>query len=338
MNLILENARTTWRKTVEKYQDPNLGRSLFQVANSLIPYFIIWGIMILSSRISFWLTLIIAIPAAGFMVRIFIIFHDCGHGSFFKSHRANDILGIITGIITFTPYYQWRRDHAIHHASAGNLDKRGVGDVLTITVDEYLALPWWKKIGYRILRWPPFMFSIGSMFVFLVAHRFWHKSANSREKNSVILTNLSLILILTIAHFTIGIKTYLLVQLPILFFGTSVGVWLFYVQHNFDGVYWERKENWDYVDAALRGSSYYKLPKILQWFTGNIGFHHIHHLSPRIPNYNLEACHYENPIFHQVAPITLRASLKSLGYRLWDEKNHRLISFRFLRKLKTEPS
>jgi omega-6 fatty acid desaturase (delta-12 desaturase) len=330
---LVGNTVTTWRKIVKNYQHPELGRSLFQVANTLIPYIILWALMVWSLGISYWLTLLLAIPAGGFMVRTFIIFHDCCHGSFFQSQRANDILGIVTGIITFTPYYHWRRNHAVHHATAGDLDRRGTGDVLTITVDEYLALSWWKKTGYRIMRWPLFMFTIGPLFIFLIGHRVWGRGTGSRERASVIWTNLALVAIIALASLTIGLKSYVLVQLPILLIGGSVGVWLFYIQHNFEGVYWERHSNWSFLDAALRGSSYYKLPKLFQWFTGNIGFHHIHHLSPRIPNYKLEKCHRENPLFQKVNPITIWASLRSLNYRLWDEKNRRLVSFGEIKKL-----
>lgn len=324
----------SWRKIVSKYQEPDLGRSLFQIANTLIPYVVLWTLMSLSLRVSYWLTLFLAIPAAGFMVRAFIIFHDCGHGSFFKSQKANDLVGIITGIITFTPYYHWRRDHAKHHATAGDLDRRGVGDVKTVTVQEYLAMPWWKRLGYRLMRWPPLMLTIGALFVFLVAHRFWHLDAGKRERNSVIWTNLALVGIVVLMSLTVGFKAYVMVQLPILAVGFAAGVWLFYVQHNFEGVYWARHEEWDFVRTALEGSSYYKLPRLLKWFTGNIGFHHIHHLSPRIPNYRLQKCQEENQIFQAVKPITLISSLKSLGYRLWDEENRRLVGFDYLKGVK----
>jgi omega-6 fatty acid desaturase (delta-12 desaturase) len=327
VQMVAGNAQNAWKKIVKDYQKPELRRSLFQVGNTLVPYFLLWGLMLWSLNVSYLLTLIIAILAAGFMVRSFIIFHDCGHGSFFESQRANDVLGFITGLISFTPYYHWRRNHAVHHATAGDLDRRGTGDVLTITVAEYLGLPWWKRLGYRIMRWPPFLFTIGALFVFIFGHRVWGPGTGKRERESVIFTNLALIGIFTLAHFTIGLKAYILVQLPILFFGCAVGVWLFYIQHNFEGVYWERHDKWSFVDAAMKGSSFYKLPKVLQWFTGNIGFHHIHHLSPRIPNYNLEKCHNDNLLFQNVRPLTILSSMKSLKFRLWDEKNRKLIGF-----------
>ena len=317
-----------WREAVARYQNPDLKRSLWELTNSVLPFLGMWYLMYRSLEVSYWLTLALAFPAAGFMTRVFIIFHDCGHGSFFKSQRANDWVGTLTGILTLTPYYHWRHNHAIHHASAGNLDRRGVGDVKTLTLEEYQAMPPLKRLGYRIFRNPLLMFTVGAWIVFIVAHRFYGSKAGKRERFSVHLTNLALLNIILLLSLLIGFKNFLLVEFPILAIATGVGVWLFYVQHNFETTYWERQENWDFASAGLKGSSFYKLPKILQWFSGNIGFHHIHHLNPRIPNYNLPKCHRENAIFHQVKPLTLGGSLKSLGYRVWDEKNHRLVGFK----------
>lgn len=317
-----------WREAVAPYQHPNLKRSLWQLANSVIPFLALWYLMYRSLEISYWLTLALAIPTAGFMVRVFIIFHDCGHGSFFKSQRLNDWVGTLTGFLNLTPYYHWRHNHAIHHASAGNLDKRGVGDVMTLTVEEYRALPLYKRLGYRIFRNPLLMFTVGAWIVFIIAHRFYDRKAGKRERFSVHLTNLVLLNLVLLLSLLIGFKNFLLVEFPILAIATGVGVWLFYVQHNFETTYWERQANWDFVSASLKGSSFYKLPRVLQWFSGNIGFHHIHHLNPRIPNYNLPRCHRENAIFQQVKPLTLRGSLKSLGYRLWDEQNRRMVGFK----------
>jgi omega-6 fatty acid desaturase (delta-12 desaturase) len=323
----MNSSPQTWQETVARYMTPDLRQSWWQVINTLVPYFALWALMIYSVRVSYWLTLLLAIPAAGFLVRTFIIFHDCGHGSFFKSQRANNILGIITGIITFTPYYRWRHHHAIHHATAGDLDRRGVGDVYTMTVEEYRALPPQRKFVYQFFRHPLLMFTIGSTAIFLIAHRFAYKATGKRERYSVYWTNLALLGIFVLAALTIGWKTYLLIQLPILILGTTVGVWLFYVQHQFEDVYWERHEKWSFESAALEGSSFYKLPKLLQWITGNIGFHHIHHLCPRIPNYNLEKCHKDNPIFQAVEPLTLLASLRSLSLRLWNEDKRVMVGF-----------
>jgi omega-6 fatty acid desaturase (delta-12 desaturase) len=321
----------SWKKIVAQYQQPDVRRSIWQIVNSLVPFIALWGLMAYTLRISYWLTLLLAIPAAGFMIRLFIIFHDCGHGSFFKSQAANDAVGILTGILTFTPYYQWRHHHAIHHATAGDLDRRGVGDVKTITVQEYLALPWWKKAGYRIMRNPLIMLTIGALLVFLVAHRFPGRAGGTREHWSAIWTDLALAGIVAALSALIGFWNFWLVQLPILAVASSLGVWLFYVQHNFEGSWWVRHEQWDYARAGLQGSSFYKLPRLLQWFTGNIGFHHIHHLSPKIPNYRLEECHRDNPLF-QVSPLTIRTSLKSLTLRFWDEQEQRMVGIEALKR------
>lgn len=326
--------KTTWQQAVKKYQGASVQHSLWQVFNTLIPYFILWYLMYRSLEISYWLTLALTIPAVGFYTRTFIIFHDCGHGSFFRSKKANTIIGYLTGVITFTPYHQWRHDHAIHHATAGDLDRRGTGDVLTLTVDEYLELPFWKRLGYRLYRNPFVLLLLGPPLMFTIGYRFSHPTAGRRERASVYWTNLALLAIVVGLSWAIGIKAYLMVQLPIIIIASSVGVWLFYVQHNFEGAYWVRHDEWDYAKAGLRGSSYYKLPKILQWFTGNIGFHHIHHLSPRIPNYYLERCQKENSIFQQVKPLTFISSLKSMNLRLWDEQGRRLVGYRHLKIVK----
>ncbi len=320
-----------WQAIVAKYSTPDLWRSIWQVVNSVGPFLIMWYIMYLSLSVSYWLTLLLAFPTAGFMVRIFIIFHDCGHGSFFKSQKANDILGTFVGILIVTPYYNWRYEHAIHHASAGDLDRRGVGDVVTLTVAEYMALPWHKKIAYRIVRNPYILFTVGAFLVFAVSHRFWSKLGGPRERASVIWTNLTLLSVGVVLSLLIGWQAFLLVEVPALFLASSVGVWLFYVQHNFDGTYWQRHDQWEYFKAGMEGSSFYKLPGILQWFTGNIGFHHIHHLSPKIPNYKLEQAFKENKLF-QIKPVTIWISFKSLTYRLWDEEKKKLVGFNAVRQ------
>lgn len=323
--------QTSWRKTLARYQSPELNRSLWQLVNSIVPFLLLWYLMVRSLSTGYWLTLLLAIPAAGFLIRIFIIFHDCGHGSFFKSKKANQMVGIFTGILTLTPYEEWTHNHAVHHATAGNLDRRGTGDVLTLTVQEYLGLPWWKKAGYRLMRNPLFMFTVGAVTVFVIGHRFPKKGSGKRERRSVLWTNLALAAIFVSLVAFIGWKAVILVQAPILLIGNSIGVWMFYVQHNFEGTYWERQENWDFLSAGMRGSSFYQLPAILQWFTGNIGFHHIHHLSPRIPNYKLQSCYEENAIF-QVKPLTILTSLKSLRLRLWDEERKQLVGYQILKR------
>jgi len=284
-----------------------------------------------SLKISYWITLALAFPAAGLAARIFIIFHDCGHGSFLKSKKANRLVGIITGILLFTPYDNWRHNHAIHHATAGNLDRRDVGDVWTLTVDEFINASRLKQLAYRIFRHPLVLFGIGAHLQFLILQRLTHAATGKRERQSVYLTNLALLIIVIVMSLTIGLKEYLLIQLPIIMIAATAGVWLFYVQHQFEDVYWERHENWDYEQASLEGSSFYKLPKLLQWFSGNIGFHHIHHLSPRVPNYYLEKCYQEIPFFQKAKTLTILTSLKSLRLRLWDEQQRKLVGFNALK-------
>ena len=322
------SSSTWWRPIVEHYEQPQLSISCRQIANSVGPYLGIWLLMILSVEVSYLLTLLLAVLAAGFWVRIFIISHDCGHGSFFKSRRANHFWGVITGVLTLMPYLFWRREHARHHGSSGNLDRRGVGDIWTMTVEEYLASSWWRRAQYRIYRNPFLMFGVGAWILFAFRYRVTQGAGNLQEKRSVYWTNFGLAAIAAMMIAWIGVKQYLMIMLPLMAIGSSVGVWLFYVQHQFEGVYWERDEEWDYLKQAMEGSSFYKLPKILQWFTGNIGFHHIHHLSHRIPNYNLERCHKDNEIFRTVNEVTLLSSMKSLAFRLWDENQRKLVGFK----------
>jgi omega-6 fatty acid desaturase (delta-12 desaturase) len=321
---------------VAKYQNPSVQRSLWQVANTLLPYFVLLYLMYLSLSYSYWLTLLLAIPAGGLMTRIFIIFHDCGHGSFFKVQRANNILGTICGLLVFTPYYQWRFEHAIHHATSGDLDRRGTGDIVTLTVAEYLQLSRWGRFKYRLYRSPIVLLGFGPWFTFLISQRFTNPISKKRERFSVYFTNVFILAVLSVAAMTIGVQAYLMIQLPVAFVGGLGGIWMFYIQHQFEGTYWERHEEWDYATAAIRGSSYFKLPKVLQWFTGNIGFHHIHHLSSRIPNYALQRCMEENPEFQDVTTITLWSSFKSLRLNLWDEEQRQLVSFSHLKTLQRQ--
>jgi omega-6 fatty acid desaturase (delta-12 desaturase) len=331
MTIPPDTLKTSWPRMVAPYAEPDLHRSLWQVANTLIPYALLWAAMLWSVHISYWLTLALAVVAAGFMMRIFIIFHDCCHGSFFKSWRANETLGAILGVLTITPYFHWRHDHAVHHATAGNLDRRGVGDVTTWTVEEYRAAPRLRRIGYRILRNPLFLFTVGSTFMFAVIHRLPLGNPGKREFRNIWFTNLAMLGIVVVLGLIAGFKAVFLVALPVIVFASSAGVWLFYVQHNFVGAYWERKDKWSFLQAGLAGSSFYQLPAVLSWFSGNIGYHHIHHLSPKIPNYRLPECHAANPDF-QVDPLTIPESLKSLHIRLLDEANKQMVSFDALRQ------
>jgi len=325
-----------WKEVVLKYQKPSVWVAWWQITNTIIPFGALWYLMSLCLPVSWWLVVPLAVLAGAFLVRVFIIFHDCGHGSYFKSRRANDAVGFLTGVLTFTPYYHWRWEHAIHHSSSGDLDKRGTGDVWTMTVQEYLESSRWKKFAYQLSRNPFILFVIAPLFLFLIRQRFPSPKASERERHSVWAMNAAILGMALGLSWLVGLKAYLLIQLIILMVAGGAGVWMFYVQHQFEDVYWERGEDWSYVSAALEGSSFYKLPRILQWFSGNIGFHHIHHLSPRIPNYNLEKCHQADPLFQQVKPITLFSSFKSATYRLWDEENKKLVGYRHLRELRKQ--
>lgn len=321
---------TIWRKILTKYQQPQNGKALWQMINSIIPYFLILYLMYRVQDISYWFLLPLAIFGAGFLTRIFIICHDCGHNNFFKSKKANNIVGWFTGLMTFTPFNQWRHDHAVHHATSGDLDRRGVGEIWTMTVKEYEASSFWRRLQYRIYRNPFILFGVGAWYYFLVRNRFSTKSTSKAARRSVFITNLIMVLLLIGVNFTIGFSKFILILGPIFIIALGAGVWLFYVQHQFEDTYWTHHDQWDYFMAALQGSSYYQMPRILQWFTGNIGFHHIHHLSPRIPNYRLAKCHHENKIFRQIKPVTLRSSLKALKFRLWDEEQFKLVGFKRL--------
>lgn len=316
-----------WIDIISRYNKPDPVKSWWQIINSVGPYILLWILMIKTIDISYWLTLLLSVFAAGFMIRIFIIFHDCGHGSFFKSKQLNKIVGIITGLIVFTPYHKWHHEHHIHHQTVGNLDKRGTGDVNTLTVNEYLALSRWKKFAYRFYRNPLFLFGVAPILLFTIQHRFTKKYMTVNEKLKVHLSSLALLVAILLIMVLIGWKTYLLIQLPILYIATVHGVWLFYVQHQYRDVLWTNTENWNYKTTALMGSSWFKLPWLLNWFTGNIGYHHIHHLSPSVPNYNLKKCHKENQIFKEVKPITFFSAFESLFLRLYDEKRNLMIRF-----------
>lgn len=313
------------------FQTASAWRAAWQLLNSFAPYLALWVAMVYALTVSYWLMLPLAILAAGFLVRIFIIFHDCGHGSFFRSKRANHLIGAVAGLVNLTPYRHWRWQHALHHGTSGDLDRRGSGDIWTLTVREYVESNRWTKLAYRLARNPFVLFALAPLYVFVVQHRFASASAPPRERRSVRGTNLVLLAVTAIMSVLIGLRAFLLIQLTVSAIAGAFGIWLFYVQHNFEGVHWARGKDWDHTTAALQGSSFYKLPKILQWFTGNIGFHHIHHLSPRIANYHLERCHDADPYFERIKPLTLVTSLRSLTYRLWDEQRQRFVSFRHLR-------
>jgi len=321
-----------WKKLVEDFQKPNRKAAIWQLVNTLGPLAGVWTALYFVYPISWLFAIPLAILGGLFLVRAFIIFHDCGHGSFFRSKKANDVLGFITGMLTFTPYHHWKWEHAMHHATTGDLDRRGIGDVWTLTVKEYLASSRTTRINYRLVRNPFILFVIAPLFLFFVLERFPSKKSKPREKRSVMMMNLALLTWGVCMSAIFGFIPWLIIQLVMMSVAGCSGVWLFYVQHQFEDAYWEETKNWDFTTAAMEGSSYYKLPKILQWFSGNIGFHHIHHLNPRIPNYNLERCHHSDPFFRNAPELNIFTSLRSVKYRLWDEDNGKMISFRDLKR------
>jgi omega-6 fatty acid desaturase (delta-12 desaturase) len=322
-----------WRGVVSRYQQFDLRRSFLQIGTTLLPLCAMFWLMYQSLAWSYWITLVLAIPTAGFLVRTFIIMHDCAHGSFLPWRQANDVLGFVTGVLTLTAFGQWRRDHALHHASSGDLERRGHGDVDTLTVREYLSRTRKERIQYRVVRNPFILFGIGPIH-FVITNRIPPKStlATTRQRISVWSTNLAILVLLVALSAWIGLRAVALVYAPAMYLAAATGIWLFYVQHQYEDAYWKDHGEWDYATAAIRGSSYFRLPRVLQWFTGNIGLHHVHHLGPRIPNYNLQACHDENPVFHDATVLTLRESLRCLRLSLWDEERGRLVGFRDLKR------
>ncbi|KUL16746.1 Fatty-acid desaturase [Bacillus paralicheniformis] len=319
-------------KQVAVFAQPDTKNSLIQLFNTFIPFFGLWFLAYLSLDVSYLLTLGITAIAAGFLTRIFIIFHDCCHLSFFKQKRHNHILGFLTGVLTLFPYLQWQHSHSIHHATSSNLDKRGTGDIWLLTVNEYKAAPLRTKIAYRLYRNPFIMFILGPIYVFLITNRFNKKGARRKERVNTYLTNLAIAALAAVCCLIFGWQSFLLVQGPIFLISGSIGVWLFYVQHTFEDSYFEADENWSYVQAAVEGSSFYKLPKLLQWLTGNIGYHHVHHLSPKVPNYKLEIAHEQHEPLKNVPTITLKTSLQSLAFRLWDEEKKQFVTFRDMKQ------
>jgi omega-6 fatty acid desaturase (delta-12 desaturase) len=317
-----------WSAIIARYQRPQVRRAVIQLVTTIVPLAGIFWLMHWSLELSYFLVLLLAFPAAGLLVRTFIIMHDCGHGSFFRSRRANEILGWITGVLTLTPYAQWRKDHALHHASAGDLDRRGHGDVETITAREYAEYTPEQRRRYRFVRHPLVLLVLGPIYLML-SQRLPIRDIPlaRRHRVSVWSTNAAIVAIAVAFSWWIGFDAYFAIYFPAIFLAGSAGVALFYVQHQFEDTSWKSHQTWDYTDAAIRGSSYLKLPRVLQWFTGNIGLHHVHHLGPRIPNYNLERCHIENPLFHQVTVLTLGSAVKTLRLGLWDEDQRRLIAF-----------
>lgn len=319
--------RPAWRDALAPYARPRLGRSALDLATSVVPYVALSVLMYLALDVSYLLTLAIAVPAAGFLLRTYIVFHDCTHGSLLPSKRANAWVGRTLGVIVFSPFSSWRHNHAVHHATAGDLERRGVGDVPTLTVAEYRGMPALKRLGYRLFRNPLVMFGLGPLFAMVILPRLTSRSARPRIRRSVIGTDIALVVLIGLLCWLIGWREYLLVQGPTAMLAGSAGVWLFYVQHQFKDTYWRRTDEWSYADAALQGSSYLKLPRVLQFFTASIGLHHVHHLHARIPNYNLQRAHDENPICHHVPTLSLWDGLRAVRLKLWDEERGRLVTF-----------
>ena len=325
--------RSDWSRAIAAFSKSDGRKAAWQLINTIVPYLALLALMTvcLVQGWPYFITLLLALPAAGLAIRIFIFFHDCCHDSYFTSRRANRIVGFITGVLTFTPFDDWKRSHNIHHATAGDLDSRGTGDIWTMTVDEYLAAPRLTRLGYRLVRNPFFLLIVVPFYLSMIAYRLPTRGAGWRAAVSVIGTNLALVGIFAGAALTVGWQTYLMVQVPIILVAWSMGVWLFYIQHQYEDAYWVRGEERDPLDAALKGSSYYRLPKVLQWMTGSIGLHHIHHLRPRIPNYHLQACQDAIPVLQAVKPLTLRRSFRSVSLNLWDEQAQRMVGFGAIR-------
>lgn len=319
-----------WYRNLAPFAERSWGYAFAQLANSVLPYLAILTLMMfgIQSGWSYWLVLPMAIPAALFMIRVFIIFHDCTHGSFAPSNRANRVIGYFTGTLTFTPFEPWRRSHLKHHATHGQLDHRGFGDVWTMTFEEYEAASPKTRLAYRLYRHPLVMFVIGSIYTFVVAHRFVGLAGTHAERRSAIASDIGIVSIAVIASLIFGFRAYFLAQFPIIFLGGIMGIWLFYIQHQFDPGYWEHDDEWDHVEASLHGSSYYELGPVLRWFTGNIGVHHVHHLKPRIPNYRLYKAYAAVPETQIAEPLTFWKSLGAIRYNLWHEAKKKFMSFR----------
>lgn len=319
-----------WPRALARYRDPHMARSAFEIVVTVLPLLALWAGMWGVLQISPWLCLLLAVPAAAFLVRLFMIQHDCSHGSFFRRRAANDWVGRVIGVLTLTPHDLWRRTHAIHHAGMGNLDERGIGDVTTLTVDEYRSRGRWGRLAYRIYRHPAMLFGVGPTYLFLLQHRL---PVGLMRKGwepwiSTMATNLAILVIAAGVFFLLGMQAVLLILLPTAMLAASAGVWLFYVQHQFENTYWEGDDAWTHAESSLRGSSYYVLPGMLRWLTANIGMHHVHHLNSRIPFYRLPEVLAHHPALDGAGRLTLRQSFGCVRLTLWDERRKRLVSFR----------
>jgi acyl-lipid omega-6 desaturase (Delta-12 desaturase) len=323
---VVPATEASWREVLAPHMTPRLRPALLDVATSVVAYLGLMATMFLAFRISYLLVLALAVPAAGFLVRTFIVFHDCAHGSFFRSKRANATLGAVLGVVLYTPFAWWRHEHAVHHATSGDLDRRGVGDIETLTVREYHARSWRGRLRYRLFRNPFVMFVFGPLWVLVIGQRLVERGMKPRLRRSVLGTDLSLAVVAVALCWLVGWKELLLVQSPPLLLAGAAGIWLFYVQHQFEDAYWQTSDTWSFDAAAVHGSSHLALPRILRFFTGNIGLHHVHHLSARIPNYNLQAAHQAGGL-DGVTTLSLRDGLRAVRLKLWDEDRRRLVTF-----------
>jgi omega-6 fatty acid desaturase (delta-12 desaturase) len=326
----IENEARAWGAVLARYRQPSVIRSTVEIVITALPFAALWLLSAVAAVNGWWWGLLLTIPAAGFLVRLFILQHDCGHGNLFTRRAANDWTGRAMGVLTLTPYDCWRRTHAVHHASSGNLDQRGIGDIETLTIGEYRALSWWGRARYRVYRHPVVLFGLGPAWLFICQYRLplGLMRAGAQPWISTIATNLCIALAAVALILLIGLGPFLMVQLPITMIAATVGVWLFYVQHQFEETHWSEGESWHFQRAALHGSSHYDLPAVLRWFTANIGIHHVHHLASKVPFYRLPQILRDHPELHETGRITLLQSLRCIKLALWDEQSQRLVSFR----------
>jgi omega-6 fatty acid desaturase (delta-12 desaturase) len=321
------SVQQSWKDALAPHAQARTDRAVMQVATSLLPYLLLCAISYLTLGVSTLLTVLLVIPAAGFLVRTFVVFHDCTHGSLFPSRRANHRVGVILGFFVLAPFRQWQHEHSVHHATSGDLDRRGIGDVTTLTVAEYSSMQWYQRLGYRLFRNPLVMFGLGPIFAMIIGPRLPLSSYRPRQRNSVLLTDVTLIVTIGLLCWALGWQDFVVVWAPSALLAGSAGVWLFYVQHQFEDAYWQRGEEWGYAEAALQGSTYLKLPKLLGFFSANIGLHHVHHLNARVPNYNLQRAHDSHPIFADVPTISMWDGIRAIRFKLWDEQSSKMLTF-----------
>ncbi|AZQ66676.1 fatty acid desaturase [Silicimonas algicola] len=327
-----ETDARTWVRILSKYREPSHRRSAFEIAVTAVPLMALWVLAWASLSVSVWLAIGISIVNAGFLVRLFAIQHDCGHGSLFRNRRLGDWVGRVLGVVTLTPYDVWKTTHALHHASSGNLDRRGIGDVMTLTVDEYRSRSWTGRLSYRLYRNPLIMFLVGPAWLFYCQHRVPLGVGGRRVWISAMGTNIAIVCLLALVVWTVGVAPVVFLWLPTTFFAAAIGVWMFYVQHQFEDTVWQEEQDWQLHHAAAHGSSHYILPQPLQWMTANIGVHHVHHLQSRVPFYRLTEVLRDHPDLDQVQRLSVRQSLSSIKLKLWDERHQKLVSFRDARQ------